>query len=161
VCSGIGQLSSVIFNRTEYAYLGGTIIALLSCLLSGFSPLKSELGRIEFIVTFSFSRHVQHLLFREETAMYIQKVVNGPHMWSASVDILRTTYSFNDNENPNGWLISIGVILRIITFLFLYIKSEYRTRRRFNVTNAGPILRGVLSYEWLRRRLPEEISIQV
>lgn len=63
VCSGIGQLTSVIFNKTEYAYLCGTIIALLSCLLSGFSPTKEELGLGQFIVTLYFSHMYNHYYF--------------------------------------------------------------------------------------------------
>jgi len=160
VCSGIGQLSSVIFNRTEYAYLGGTIIALLSCLLSGFSPRKSELGTIEFLVPVSFSRHVQNLLFSHETSMYVQKVPNNDHLWSASVETFRALYSFNDNEQPYLWLLSIGIILRIITFVILYVKSEYRSRHRFCFTHAGPILKSILYCESCRRHSPRETLIQ-
>jgi hypothetical protein len=145
------QLTSVIFNRTEYAYLFVTILALLSCLLSAFSPLKRDLGRIEFIVTFSFSRHVQHLLFHHETTMYVQEVANDPYIWSASVELLRTIYSFEDNENPYVWLISIGVVLRILTFLILYIKSEYRSRHRFWITHWSLILQSILSCEPCQR----------
>ncbi|CAF3970532.1 unnamed protein product [Rotaria sordida] len=85
VCSGIGQLTSIIFRRTEYAYLGGTIVALLSCLLSGFSPTKSDLGRGKFIVFLSFSHHVQSLLLSHETNLYLQTNSNETHIWSTHV----------------------------------------------------------------------------
>jgi len=150
VCSGVGQLCSVIFNRTEYAYLGGSIIALLSCLLSGFSPRKEELGNIKFVTTFSFSRHVQHLLFRHETAMYVQEVANGPHLWSVSVEMFKKLYSYEDSEDPYFWLIAIGIVLRIVTYVILYIKSEYRSEHRFCVTHAGPILKSILCCESCR-----------
>ena len=153
VCSGIGQLASVIFNRTEYAYLGGTIIALLSCLLSGFSPQKNELGRAEFFVTFSFSRHVQHLLFRHETSFYVQEVpTETPHIWKASVDLYSNIYGYADSENPYAWLIAIGLVLRLVAFIVLYLKSEYRSETRFIVANFIPILKGLLYCEPCRRR---------
>jgi hypothetical protein len=135
VCTGIGQLTSVIFNRTEYAYLAGTIIALLSCLLSGFNPTKRDLRSGEFIITISFSRHVQNLLFRHETALYVKDVGRGMHIWSFPVESLREYYSFTDSENPYFWLIFIGILLRFLTFLFLYGKSEYRSKARFHVTH--------------------------
>jgi hypothetical protein len=160
VCSGIGQLTSVIFNRTEYAYLGGTILALLSCLLSGFSPRKSDLGRLKFITTFSFSRHVQHLLFLRETALYVQKVSDTPHLWSASVDSLREYYSFDDDENPYFWLMCIGIFLRIVTYVILYIRSEYRSRCRFYITNAIPLLKSILTCERFRTFSPRATTIQ-
>jgi hypothetical protein len=152
VCTGIGQLTSVIFNRTEYAYLAGTIIALLSCLLSGFSPTKRELGRGDFIIAFSFSRHVQHLLFRHETALYVKGVDKGLHVWSFSVESLREYYSFSDSENPYFWLISIGIIVRLLTFLFLYGKSEYRSKIRFYVTHIVPNIRNLFGCKPCRER---------
>lgn len=162
VCSGIGQLASVIFNRTEYAYLGGTIVALLSCLLSGFSPLKSQLGHAAMFVTFSFSRHVQHLLFRDETSFYVQNVADGQlHLWSVQVEGLRELYSYKDSENPYFWLISIGFLLRFVTMIVLYIKSEYRSERRFCITHSIPILRGILCCEACRKRPPRQTNIQM
>lgn len=152
VCSGVGQLSSVVFGRTEYAYLGGTIIALLSCLLSGFSPRKEELGGIRFVTTFSFSRHVQHLLFRKETAMYVQEVVNGPHLWSYSVEAIKKLYSFDDKEQPYFWLLAMGIVLRVITFVILYVKSEYRSKHRFCFTHCVPILKSILTCEPCRTK---------
>jgi hypothetical protein len=152
VCTGIGQLTSVIFNRTEYAYLAGTIIALLSCLLSGFSPTKRELGRGDFIIAFSFSRHVQHLLFRHETALYVKGVDKGLHVWSFPVESLREYYSFSDSENPYFWLISIGIIVRLLTFLFLYGKSEYRSKIRFYVTHIVPNIRNLFGCKPCRER---------
>jgi hypothetical protein len=152
VCSGIGQLTSVIFNRTEYAYLGGTIVALLSCLLSGFSPRKSDLGRGQFITLFSFSRHVQHLLFRHETALYVTGVPQNTHIWSSSVEILRQFYSFEDTEDPYFWLIFIGIVLRVLTFLCLYAKSEYRSKARFYMTHAIPTLKSFFTFESCRER---------
>ncbi|CAF2796105.1 unnamed protein product [Rotaria sp. Silwood2] len=151
VCSGIGQLTSVIFNRTEYAYLAGTIVALLSCLLSGFSPTKSELGRGDFIVTLSFSRHVQNLLFRYETSLYVQPIGTGPHIWSASVEELRFYYSFSDSENPYLCLLLIGFILRGLTFVFLYAKSEYRSQTRFRVTHIGPTMKSLICCKTCRQ----------
>jgi hypothetical protein len=162
VCSGIGQFASVIFNRTEYAYLGATIIALLSCLLSGFSPRKSELGSAKIFVTFSFSRHIQHLLFRDETSFYVQKVAEGQHhFWSGQIEALRTFYSYNDSENPYFWLIAMGLFLRFVTLIVLYIKSEYRSERRFCITHSIPILRSILCCESCRRRPPRQTNIQI
>lgn len=144
VCSGIGQLTSVTFARTEYAYLGGTIVALLSCLLSGFSPTKAELKRGSFILTFSFSRHTQHLLFRHETDLYLQGLNSTDHIWGPSVELLRYVYDYQDGEIPIFWLIFLGLILRALTFFFLYAKSEYRSKARFRVTNAIPLLKNLL-----------------
>ncbi|CAF5211419.1 unnamed protein product, partial [Rotaria magnacalcarata] len=148
VCSGIGQLTSVIFSRTEYAYLAGTIVALLSCLLSGFSPIKADLGQGKFIVTLSFSRHAQRLLFRHETSFYA-KASNGTsnHIWFGQISALERHFSFNDNEDPNFWLVFIGFVLRFITFLFLYAKSEYRSKARFHVTHIGPTIRSLFRCE--------------
>ena len=153
VCSGIGQLTSVIFDRTEYAYLAGTIVALLSCLLSGFSPRKKDLGRGEGFVTISFSRHVQHLLFRHETALYAPGGSNTNHIWAAQVEFFRNFYEFKDNENPYFWLIFIGIVLRVLTFVCLYGKSEYRSKIRFHVSNAIPTLKGLLSCQPCRGRM--------
>jgi hypothetical protein len=151
VCSGIGQFASVIFNRTEYAYLGATIIALLSCLLSGFSPRKSELSGAKIFVKFSFSRHFQHLLFRDETSFYVQKVAEGQHhLWSVQVEGLREFYSYNDSEDPYFWLISMGLFLRVVTLIILYMKSEYRSQCRFYMTHSIPILRSILCCESCR-----------
>ena len=163
VCSAVGQLASVIFNRTEYAYLGGTIAALLSCLLSGFSPRKSELGGAEFFVTFSFSRHIQHLFFRDETSLYVQGDANSTHIWSAPVKGLRIIYSYDDNEQPYFWLLAIGIVLRLVTFIILYIKSEYRSESRFFVANSIPLLKGLFSCEPCRRRRTASVitSIQL
>ncbi|CAF1188198.1 unnamed protein product [Rotaria sp. Silwood1] len=159
VCSAIGQLTSVIFNRTEYAYLAGTIVALLSCLLSGFSPTKTDLGRGKFIVTLSFSRHVQRVLFRHETAHYVE-VYNSTstHIWLTQVKFLEHNFSFNDSENPFFWLILIGFVLRAITFLFLYAKSEYRSTIRFHVTHLGPTIQSLFRCEPCREKAssPEE-----
>jgi hypothetical protein len=146
-CSGIGQLTSVIFDRTEYAYLAGTIVALLSCLLSGFSPTKADLGSGGFITVISFSRHVQNLLFRHETALYVKGVSEGTHIWSLPIAAVRKNYSFSDDENPYFWLIFIGFFLRALTLLFLYGKSEYRSKTRFRVTNFVPTLKSFLSGE--------------
>ncbi|CAF2631811.1 unnamed protein product [Rotaria sp. Silwood2] len=179
VCSGIGQLTSVIFNRTEFAYLAGTIIALVSCLLSGFSPTKSELGHGSFIVTLSFSRHIQNLLFRHETTQYLKGGTNSTeffshqiqdllfrheatfyankapnstqHLWSTSVDGLRTYYSFSDSENPYFWLIFMGLIFRALTFLFLYGKSEYRSQARYSMTHIRRTLKCLFSCEPCRK----------
>jgi hypothetical protein len=159
VCTGIGQLTSVIFNRTEYAYLAGTIVALLSCLLSGFSPTKRELGRGEFIVVISFSRHVQHLLFRHETALYVKGVDKGLHIWSFSVESLREYYSFSDSENPYFWLILIGIVLRLLTFLFLYGKSEYRSKARFCVSHTVPTLKSLFSCKPRHKRSSQQTYI--
>lgn len=175
VCTGIGQFTSVIFNRSEYAYLAGTIIALLSCLLSGFSPTKNELGRGGFIITLSFSRHIQNLLFRYETTQYLKGGTNSTqffsheiqdllirheatsyssevpnstqHVWSTSVTGLRTYYSFSDNENPYFWLVFIGSVFRTFTFLFLYGKSEYRSQARYHVTHARRTLKRLFNCE--------------
>lgn len=153
VCSGIGQLTSVIFNKTEYAYLCGTIVALFSCLLSGFSPTKEELGLGQFIVTFSFSRHVQSLLCRHETAHYIKIFSStGKDRWSNEVFMLERHFSFNDNEIPYFWLIFIGLVLRIITYLFLYAKSEYRSIKRFRVTHIGPTIQSFFHCESCTRK---------
>ncbi|CAF4305072.1 unnamed protein product [Rotaria socialis] len=153
VCSGIGQLTSVIFSRTEYAYLAGTIVALLSCLLSGFSPIKADLGQGKFIVTLSFSRHAQRLLFRHETSFYA-KAFNGTrdHIWFSQISALEHHFSFNDNEDPNFWLVFIGFVLRFITFLFLYAKSEYRSKARFRVTHIGPMLQSLFRGEPCRKK---------
>lgn len=141
VCSGIGQLTSVIFKRTEYAYLAGTIIALLSCLLSGFSPTKTDLGTGGFIVLFSFSRHAQRMLFLHETTYYTmtEKSIEN-HIWYYEVKAIEKYYSFDNSENPRFWLIFIGIVLRIITFICLYGKSEYRSQTRFNFTHIGPTI---------------------
>jgi hypothetical protein len=144
VCSGIGQLTSVIFSRTEYAYLAGTIVALLSCLLSGFSPTKSELGPGRFITALSFSRHVQHLLFRHETTLYIEGADSGAQVWSVQVEGLRKNYSYEDSEIPYFWLIFLGLLLRALTFLFLYAKSEYRSETRFRITNILSYLQSLI-----------------
>ena len=161
-CTGIGQFTSVIFNRTEYAYLGGTILALLSCLLSGFSPTKKDLGRGGFVLTLSFSRHVQNLFFRHETTEYLKGGTNstqffpreiqdflidhGPisnssgisndkqHLWYPQVYALEEYYLFSDSENPYFWLVFIGCFFRVLTFLSLYAKSEYRSETRQNAT---------------------------
>jgi hypothetical protein len=154
VSSSIGQFASVVFNRTEYAYLGATIIALLSCLLSGFSPRKSELGAASVCVTFSFSRHIQHLLFCHETSFYVQNVPEGQyHLGSVQVEGLRTLYSYDNNEHSYIWLISMGLLLRLATLIILYIKSEYRSQGRFNITHSVPILRDILCCEPCRRKL--------
>ena len=147
VCSGIGQFASVIFNRTEYAYLGATIAALLSCLLSGFSPQKKDLGRVAEFVIFSFSRHIQHLLFRHETSFYIQGAPNGTHIWYGQVAFFRKQYAYEDSEDPYFWLIAGGIALRLLTLFILYIKSEYRSPRRFYVRNTIPLFKGLLHCE--------------
>lgn len=162
-CTGIGQFTSVIFNRTEYAYLAGTILALLSCLLSGFSPTKNDLGRVGFIITLSFSRHVQNLLFRYETTEYLKGGTNSTqffpretqdflirhrgmfnrsgisydkqHLWYGQVYSLEQYYLFSESENPYFWLILIGCVFRFLTFLSLYAKSEYRSITRHKVTH--------------------------
>ncbi|CAF3141871.1 unnamed protein product [Rotaria sp. Silwood2] len=162
VCSGIGQLTSVIFNRTEYAYLAGTIVALLSCLLSGFSPTKADLGQGEFIVTLSFSRHVQRVLFRHETSFYVKSFnVNETHIWSSQVKFLEKNFSFNDSENPFFWLIFIGFVLRAITFLFLYAKSEYRSTARFRVTHIGPTIQSFFRCEPCRDKASRDENYQL
>jgi len=135
LCSGIGQFVSVIFNRTEYAYLAGTIIALLSCLLSGFSPTKDELYQAGFIVVLSFSRHVQSLLFRYESNLYLEGFESKDHIWGTPVEGISTNFDFNNSENPRLWMILIGFFLRALTFVFLYGKSEYRSKIRFKMTN--------------------------
>ena len=152
VCSGIGQLTSVIFDRTEYAYLAGTIVALLSCLLSGFSPTKSELGRGDFILAISFSRHVQNLFFRHETQLYLQGGTIESQKWGASIAGYREYYGFSDSEIPYFWLIFIGFLLRALTFLCLYAKSEYRSKIRFNMTNLMPNLKSFFKCEKRRAR---------
>ncbi|CAF0843270.1 unnamed protein product [Adineta steineri] len=153
VCSGIGQLVSVIFNKTEYAYLAGTIVALLSCLLSGFNPTKSDLGGGQFIVAISFSRHIQHLLFRYETELYVkEQSLTNPHIWSGQVFRLQNYYSYTDNENPYFWLIFIGLFLRALTFVFLYAKSEYRSPIRFHVTHIIPTLKSLFKCKPCRKR---------
>jgi len=140
LCSGIGQFVSVIFNRTEYAYLAGTIIALLSCLLSGFSPTKGELNQGGFIVVLSFSRHVQSLLFRYESKLYLEGFESKDHIWGTSVEGISMNFDFNSSEDPRFWMVLIGFILRALTFVFLYIKSEYRSKIRFKMTNLLPKL---------------------
>lgn len=152
VCSGIGQLVSVIFDRTEYAYLAGTIVALLSCLLSGFSPSKVELKPGDFIVVFSFSRHVQSLLFRHESKLYAEGLNATEHIWGTSVEGLTQTFDFNNAENPNFWALFIGFLLRALTLLFLYGKSEYRSKTRFRVTTLIPTIKGLLTGESCRDR---------
>ncbi|CAF0719575.1 unnamed protein product [Adineta steineri] len=159
VCSAIGQLTSVVFRKTEHAYLAGTIVALLSCLLSGFSPRKSELGRGGFIVTLSFSRHIQNLLFRHETSLYIQSNGTNPHVWSTSVEAMRQYYSFSDDENPYLWIFLIGFTLRLLTFFFLYKKSEYRSKIRFGITHIGSVLKNIISCKPCRRKRKEEEEI--
>ncbi|CAF1325781.1 unnamed protein product [Rotaria sordida] len=151
VCSGIGQLTLVIFRRTEYAYLGGTIVALLSCLLSGFSPTKSDLGRGKFIVFLSFSRHVQSLLFSHEKNLYLQTNSNETHIWSSSIERLKDHYSFGDQEIPYFFLIFLGFLLRGLTFLCLYAKSEYRSERRFRLMHIGPTLKSLFTCQTCRR----------
>jgi hypothetical protein len=179
VCTAIGQFTSVIFDRTEYAYLAATIVALLSCLLSGFSPTKNELGGGGFIITLSFSRHVQNLLFRYETTEYLKGGTNSTeffsheiqnlrtryeaisyssevpnstqHLWSTSVDSLGAYYSFSDSENPYFWLVFIGSVFRVLTFLFLYSKSEYRSQARYNVTHAWRTLKRLFKCEPCRK----------
>jgi ABC-type multidrug transport system permease subunit len=152
VCSGIGQLVSVIFNRTEYAYLAGTIIALLSCLLSGFSPTKAELNQGGFIVVFSFSRHVQSLLFRHESKLYLEGLESKDHIWGTSVEGIHQNFDFNNSENPNFWMIFIGFLVRALTFLFIYGKSEYRSGIRFHVTNLIPNIKSFFTAESCRDR---------
>jgi hypothetical protein len=180
VCTGIGQFTSVIFNRTEYAYLAGTIAALLSCLLSGFSPTKKDLGRGGFITTLSFSRHLQHLLFRHETMQYLKTDRNitqaflyrlqdfiihrgaisnssdAPHeiqhLWYPMVYALEDTYSFSDSENPYFWLVFLGFVFRVLTFLSLYAKSEYRSAARHNVTQARRTLNRLFNCKPCRKR---------
>ncbi|CAF1058089.1 unnamed protein product [Adineta ricciae] len=154
VCSGIGQLASVIFSRTEYAYLAGTIVALLSCLLSGFSPPKADLGRMGFITTISFSRHVQNSLFHHETSLYVTNGTDRTYIWSVQIESLRKHYSFEDNEHPYLWLLCIGLFLRLLTLLFLYGKSEYRSKFRFHVTHAVPFLTSLFSCRQCRKRSP-------
>ncbi|CAF1477787.1 unnamed protein product, partial [Didymodactylos carnosus] len=83
-CSGIGELVSVIFPLTEYSYLAGTLIALISCLVSGFSPPKNEYQHASWIIYSSYSRHAQNLLFLYDTHQYSQisiriKQVYGIH----------------------------------------------------------------------------------
>jgi len=160
VCTGIGQLTSVIFNRTEYAYLGGTIIALLSCLLSGFSPTKRDLGRGGFIVDITFSRHVQHLLFRHEAALFIKGADKGFHIWSLPVESIREYYSFSDGERPLFWLIFLGIVLRFLTFLFLYGKSEYRSKIRVYITNIVPSMKRLFGCKPCRERSSQKNNIR-
>jgi hypothetical protein len=152
VCSGIGQLVSVIFNRTEYAYLAGTIIALLSCLLSGFSPTKAELNQGGFLVVLSFSRHVQSLLFRHESKLYLEGLESKDHIWGTSVEGIHQNFDFNNSENPNFWMIFIGFLVRALTFLFIYGKSEYRSEIRFHVTNLIPNIKSFFKAESCRDR---------
>ena len=180
VCTGIGQFTSVIFNRTEYAYLAGTIGALLSCLLSGFSPTKKDLGRGGFIIALSFSRHVQNLLFLYETKQYIgadmnstrtlshtlkdyltfretisnnTNVRNGTeHLWYPMVQSFEDHYSFSESEDPYFWLVFLGCIFRVLTLLCLYAKSEYRSETRHNVTHARRTLNRLFSCQPCRKR---------
>lgn len=157
-CMGIGQLCSVIFSRTEYAYLAGTILALLSCLLSGFSPTKEDLGPIGFVTTFTFSRHVQHLLYRHETELYLLHADNATHLWYGPITVIQEHYSFKDSENPYFWLIGMGFVLRLITLFILYIKSEYRSKHRFRATHLVPIAKGLFTCETCRRKRPRHTS---
>lgn len=158
VCSGVGQLASVVFNRTEYAYLAATIFALLSCLLSGFSPRKSELGGAAGFLIFSFSRHAQHLLFRDETSFYTKGVPEDTHMWYGSVKALEKYYSYDEDGNPYAWLIFGGLVLRLLTLIILYIKSEYRSKHRFCITNSIPILKSILCCESCRTKKPSLVA---
>lgn len=151
ICSGIGQLASVIFSRTEYAYLAATIFALLSCLLSGFSPRKIDLGGAAELVIFSFSRHIQHLLFFHETSFFTHGVPEGTHMWYGSIKGLEEYYSYEEDGNPYAWLIVGGVVFRILTLFILYLKSEYRSPHRFRIANSVPLLKSLLWCEPCRK----------
>jgi hypothetical protein len=74
------------------------------------------------------------------------------HIWAVPVEILRKYYAFQDNENPYFWLLFIGFVLRALTFLCLYGKSEYRSKIRFHVSNAIPTLKGLFSCQPCRER---------
>ncbi|CAF1362573.1 unnamed protein product, partial [Didymodactylos carnosus] len=130
-CTGIGQFVSVACQRTENSYLAATLIALISCLISGFNPTKRE--KLNSLVFFSFSRHIQRQLFIYDMDRYIQTSTTSNYgsVWSTQVEYLREYYSFNDVENSVGWLLGIGIISRLLTIIFLYGRSEYRSKLRF------------------------------
>jgi hypothetical protein len=126
-CSGIGQFVSVACQKIENSYLTATLISLLSCLLSGFNPTKQQLHGVVYL---SFSRHVQRQLFIYDTGKYAQNASNA-NLWDTQIDELSVTYSFEDNEHSIACLIGIGLIFRFLTILFLYGRSEYRSKLRF------------------------------
>ena len=142
------QLFSIELNMPIWV---GTILALLSCLLSGFSPIKEDLGGLSFVTTFSFSRHVQHLLYRHETELYLLNTPNTTHLWYGPVFTVQHHYAFQDSENPYFWLFAMGIVLRLVTFVILYVKSEYRSSHRFVFTHAVPIVKSILCCEPCRR----------
>ncbi|CAF1135446.1 unnamed protein product, partial [Didymodactylos carnosus] len=130
-CSGIGQLVSVFFNRTEDSYLAGTIIALISCLISGFNPTKNGPHAIKGAVYLSYSRHVQRQLFIFDMEKYIQNNNTTNNLWHTQIEQLRRYYSYNDDEHSVLSLLIIGTLCRLLTIAFLYAKSEYRSIWRY------------------------------
>jgi hypothetical protein len=127
-CSGIGQFVSVFCQKTENSYLAATLIALISCLISGFNPTKQ--AELHNMVYLSFSRHVQRQLFIYDTQKYTQNVSTAS-LWDTQIGQLRFYYSFGDNERSVACLASIGIIFRFLTIIFLYGRSEYRSKFRF------------------------------
>ncbi|UJR12343.1 hypothetical protein I4U23_016520 [Adineta vaga] len=127
-CSGIGQFVSVACQKTENAYLAATLVTLLSCFISGFNPTKSE--TLHNLVYLSFSRHVQRQLFIYDTEKYVQNT-STISLWNTQIDALSIHYSFGDNEGSIAYLVIIGIIMRFLTIIFLYGRSEYRSTFRF------------------------------
>ncbi|CAF1498922.1 unnamed protein product [Adineta ricciae] len=127
-CSAIGQFVSVACQKTENSYLAATLIALISCLISGFNPTKSQ--SLHSLVYLSFSRHVQRQLFLFDTNKFVQNA-STISLWNTQIDALTVTYSFEDNERSIGCLMAIGILMRLLTIVFLYGRSEYRSKFRF------------------------------
>ncbi|CAF1367492.1 unnamed protein product [Adineta ricciae] len=130
-CSAIGQFISVVCQKTENSYLAATLIALISCLISGFNPTKKD--TLHDFVYLSFSRHVQRQLFLYDFQEYVQNVSSNS-LWDTQIDAVRLYYSFQDNEQSFLCLIAIGIIMRLLTLIFLYGRSEYRSKFRFYVS---------------------------
>ncbi|CAF1464196.1 unnamed protein product [Adineta ricciae] len=130
-CSAIGQFISVVCQKTENSYLAATLIALISCLISGFNPTKKD--TLHDFVYLSFSRHVQRQLFLYDFQEYVQNVSSNS-LWNTQIDAVRLYYSFQDNEQSFICLIAIGIIMRLLTLIFLYGRSEYRSKFRFYVS---------------------------
>ncbi|CAF1492353.1 unnamed protein product [Didymodactylos carnosus] len=111
-CSGIGQLVSVLFNRTEDSYLVGTIIALISCLISRFNPTKIGPHAVKGAIYLSYSRHIQRQLFTFDMEKYIQNDNVTNNLWHTQIERLRHYYLYNDNEYSVLCLLITGALCR-------------------------------------------------
>ncbi|CAF1063755.1 unnamed protein product [Adineta steineri] len=145
----------VLRRSIRQIYIRGVVAEvayMLAYFLLGFSPTKEELRPFGFVVVLSFSRHVQSLLFQQESKLYLEDVESKDHIWGTSVEGLAKAFDFNNSENPTLCLVIIGFSVRFLTYMFLYRKSEYRSKARFYVTNPILLIKNLLTAKSCRDR---------